>query len=481
MKLFVQKNKPLLLIFIVSFLIYSPSLFGFYTNDDFYHLKISHATNIFEFLDFFNLLKSSGGQLLYRPLTTHVFYFLGWSLFNLNPFGLHLVSFALFFITIFFVEKLAFEIKSNKTISLLTAFLYATSASHFGHLYYLATEIVLAAVFFPGVFYFTKFIRTGNKSFLVWSILFYFLSILAKENALVMPGIFILHYFFLKAVKVRLATFAVIIFNLGVFSLIYLYLHFFKYGVVSGEGYTFDFSLTRTMNTIAWYLFWSFNTPEMFLDFVGPGLRVNPNLLLYWGYYTKAIVTVFGVLILIVGLQAFQHFKKKLDIRYLIIGLGWFFITLLPIVFLPDHKFTFYLTLPLFGIVFILAEIFTHAKLGLLITIMLLWIVGSCATLSLTYKTNWITQGQKIAQRVDRYLSLHSSEMTNKKIAFVDTPEDENLPWSPTQVVKVTLSDKNYFEVFHPGLTANVYYVGAGNLHEEQGLYKISSRMFLGY
>lgn len=481
MKLFIQKNKSLLLVFIVSFLVYSPSLFGFYTNDDFYHLKISHATNIFEFLDFFNLFKSSGGQLLYRPLTTHVFYFLGWSLFNLNPFGLHLVSFALFFITIFFVEKLAFEIKPNKAISLLTAFLYATSSSHFGHLYYLATEIVLAVVFFPGVFYFTKFLKTGNKIFLFWSMLFYFLSILAKENALVMPGVFVLHYLFLKPVKVTFKSFAFTIFNLGIFSLIYLYLHFFKYGVVSGEGYTFDFSLIRTLNTIAWYLFWSFNMPEMFLDFIGPGLKVNPNLLLYWGSYTKAIATLFTLFISALVFQIFQNFKKKIYFRYLAIGLGWFFITLLPIVFLPDHKFTFYLTLPLFGVVFILADVLSNARVSILIFTMTLWLLGACLTLNLTYKTNWITQGQKIARRIHDYVTTNRTQMNGKNIVFVDTPADTILPWSPTNVVKVTLSDKNYFDVFFPDISPKVYYLGKDDLPKGGDLYRIESRIFLGY
>src|SRR3972149_317214 len=95
--------KYLLLIFFSALVLYFPSISTFYTNDDFFHLQISKAANLNEFLNFFNLSSSVSGFPHFRPLTTQVFYLLDWKLFNLNPVGLHIISFLVFFLVIYLV------------------------------------------------------------------------------------------------------------------------------------------------------------------------------------------------------------------------------------------------------------------------------------------------------------------------------------------------------------------------------------------
>src|SRR5258708_6486515 len=148
MRLLFSKYKFLFLSFLLSFLIFYPSLFVFFTNDDFFFLNIARAGSLGDFFKFFSLIKGPDGFGMYRPLTTQVFYFLSSKLFNMQPMPLHMISFLFFFAIIYLVYKLVFELIKSSKIAMVSAFLYAVSATHFGHLYYLATFQELGMTFF---------------------------------------------------------------------------------------------------------------------------------------------------------------------------------------------------------------------------------------------------------------------------------------------------------------------------------------------
>ena len=71
--------------------------------------------------------------------------------------------------------------------------------------------------------------------------------------------------------------------------------------------------------------------------------------------------------------------------------------------------------------------------------------------------------------------------LSGKNIYFVDTKNDSSLPWSPTQTVKTALSDKNFFDVFYPNLSAKVNYTGLAKIPVLPATEIIESRQFLGY
>ena len=95
--------------------------------------------------------------------------------------------------------------------------------------------------------------------------------------------------------------------------------------------------------------------------------------------------------------------------------------------------------------------------------------------------TNWITQGEAVSQRVYDYFLQNKSDFSGKAIVFVDTPDDATLPWSPTATLKTVLSDKNFFDVFYPDLSAKVNYTGLAKPSFKPGTEIIGSRQFLGY
>ncbi|KKQ97154.1 hypothetical protein A3E15_03275 [Candidatus Woesebacteria bacterium RIFCSPHIGHO2_12_FULL_42_9] len=492
---FFRSTKYLFIILFISFVLYFPSLFTFYTHDDFFLLKISQAGSLKEFLNFFNLTQGPDGLGMYRPLTTQVFYFLAWKLFNFYPLGLHIISFIVFFAVTYLTYRLTkmllsnFEPRTTDKIPLIAAFLYATSASHFGHLYYLATfqELGMTLFFILSVLFFIEFLEKSDKKHLVFSIMTFILSLLSKETAVVLPMIFIPIYWLMKKQKKNKLKLGELLTSLIPFLLIlavYLYMRVSYYGFATGDSYLWDFSIRRLFNTFGWYGLWAFNLPEMLVDFVGPGLKFNPNLFKFWSKEIIPIFILFSGAVIILLYKVFRNIKNLFTKRNLlnlfIFCIAWFFVTLLPVLFLPLHKFTFYLTLPLIGIVIIISYLLTAKRQYFVASLfMIIWLILSFMTIGLTKKTHWITRGGYTAKNVHDYL-LKNKELVSgvKSVAFYDTQEDRDLPWSPTALLKVVLSDQNYFEVFWKGEISASYSSLEGS---QEGGIRLKSRQFLGY
>jgi hypothetical protein len=480
MKSFFKEYWFLLITFLISFVIFYPSLFVFFTNDDFFFLKISQANNLGQFFNFFNIFQGPDGFGMYRPLTTQVFYFLSWKFFHLSPLPLHIISFLFFFGVIYLVYRLVIELLKNEKTALLSAFLYAVSATHFGHLYYLAAfqELGMTLLVLLSCLMFIK-----QKNML--SFIFFILALMSKETAIVTPILLALIYLFKKINGSKVIDYRRLFTKLLPFvicSFIYLLIRVRWYGFATGDSYIWDFSIKKMFNTGIWYLLWSLNIPEALVDYMGSGFKIDPNLFIFWGNQIKSIIILFlvqGLMLSVVLTKDLFKVKKSETKENNLVSLFcffWFLISLLPVIFLPFHKFTFYLTLPIIGIVFRISYVITSSKISNLFVALFLitWTTTSVLTLKFTIRTNWITQDEIISQKVFMHFRENSLRYSGTKLAFVDTQSDSILPWSPTMLVKNTLSDKNFFYVFFPSLAENISYGGTGNI-------QIKSRQFLGY
>jgi len=123
----------------------------------------------------------------------------------------------------------------------------------------------------------------------------------------------------------------------------------------------------------------------MFVDFFGPGLHVNPNLFLYWS------LQVIPILILFISecvLLIYMFIKTRNSKKYIILLFGglWFLITLLPVAFLPIHKFSYYLTLPLVGMVILISYLVSYQKKIIGCLFCGVWFAISLVNLNLAYK-----------------------------------------------------------------------------------------------
>lgn len=489
MKNFLKNNWQLLLVCLIALVMFFPAFTKFFTHDDFYFLRIANISSTGDFINFFNPVKDVEGIGVYRPLTLRVYYALAVEFFNLNPIYLRIISFATFFIVIGLVWKFIYLLTQDKKTSILATFLYAVSVTHFGQLYYVGAfqELFLTMLFLGSVIFFVKYemgsSKKSNVGNLVASFVCFILAIMSKETAVVIPFIIILTHFFLKLSKRIKGSFKTLILStIPYFAVlaIYLVFHFGYFGTISGDSYVWNFSVGRAINTLGWYSLWSMNLPEMLNDFVGPGIHLNPNLLKYWSAEIIPIFALFALQILIV-FYAFLKSKIR-DSKFMILFcIFWFIATISPVIFLPVHKFTYYLTLPLIGVVLLISHLLTSQKSKIYVIFAIFWIATSIISLGLTIKTNWITQGVGISERVYKYFKTNRSNVDSKKIVFVDTSEDSSLPWSPTTTLKTVLSDKNFFEVFYPGIAKKVEYVGLGEVKESEETKVINSRQFLGY
>lgn len=488
----------LLLLAIILFLYY-PALNNFYTHDDFFHFKISNAISLKEFLLFFDPTRAPEGWGFYRPLTTQVLYFVVRNLFHFNSVAAHLLALGMFLIVCALVYKLLLLFTENKQKSLIGLFLYATSASHFTHLYSIANQELGHAIFYLGsVLAFIKFLKERKSTFYFLSLLGFLGSLMSKELAVTLPFVLILVYGFRSLTgKVSLKTkeFIRIIVPFFVILGIYGYLHVFYYGLIQGESYVWSISPKTALNSLFWYSLWSVNIPKLLPDFIGPGLSINPKLFLYWGSTIKPILILFSVLSLLTLSMIVTTLKKNKKDDWLLYAFSavWFSLILSPVIFLQWHKFWEYLTLPLVGIVLFLSHLIVNSQQFLkkkklllfskLLPILFLtiFIIQSKLTLNLAWQTEWHATGARIARRVHNYLIENTSILKNyKTIVFYDTKEDEDLPWSPSETLKVVLSDQNYFKVFWNNRYI-VRYSGPGQVTSEGEVLNIGARNFLGY
>ena len=151
--------KIIALFVIVLFLFYS-ALGNYFSHDDFFHFRISQAKNIGDFINYFNLFKPSVNWGYYRPLTTQLVYFIGWKVFDYNPVLMHGLAFVLFSGVVLLVYKLAKELTQNTAIAYLATLYYATSATHFPHLYSIATqELGHALCYLTSILAFIAFLK----------------------------------------------------------------------------------------------------------------------------------------------------------------------------------------------------------------------------------------------------------------------------------------------------------------------------------
>lgn len=465
---------------VFSFCLFFPAFSNFYTNDDFFHLYISKAGSISQFISFFDPTHGPVGLGVFRPLTTQVFYWITISLFYSNPLPLRIISFIFLNLIGLQIYQLIIKITSNKVSAGIGVFYYLISATHFGHLYYAATFQELGLAFF---YLLSSNLFIDRKYILAF--LLFIPALISKETAIMLPLTHLAFYLFFRNLKFnRLQIIAIIrLFTPYIFILaVYAFFRIRYYGFASGDSYVWEIS-PKIFNTAFWYGLWSLNIPEMFLDFIGPGIHINPNLIRYWATPVYQITGLFVLLLLQIILAIKNSFRLLFHrIKYtLLFSVVWFLFTLGPLLFLPWHKFTFYLTLPMFGVCLFLSLIFSASSKKQIVLFLVTSFILSLLTLKLTTQTNWIVSGAAVAARVDAFMHTNAiNYLPNSTLAFYDVPTDSTLPWLPSAVLKNTLSDNYYFQTLSPGKFKVIYFTTLPD-KIPAGMIPIPARQFLGY
>lgn len=447
-----MKNK-LLFITTGALIIYIPTIFGFLSADDWFHLRLAQISSVSEFLNFFSFSTTVQSASFYRPLSTQVFLFVFHSFFGLNAFFYYLFGLLLFFSILIQLKNLVSSL-FPKISPITTLIIYGFSVTNFTRLYFLSAYQELFMVFFA-LLALNAYLRFQTKKVLF----FFILALLSKETAVVIPGLILL--IDLNQGKLKLKKYLPIF----LLTAVYLYLRLFHFGLAEGDTYIWDFSPKMALNTLMWYTLWSFGAPELLVDYIGGGLKPIPRFYTDYPFFSYFILIF---LLILLGLFAFLIFRslKKNHRQYIFTGL--LFVTpLLPVLFLPHHKFTLELGLPLVGFSLLFALVASSVKGRWGTLLIVLFMILNLSMNYLTYTRHYSVNRSRLSHRLYDYLTTHYSHYPSEPLYFTD-PENAGRFEDYSKQLSLATSRADMFKVMYNNPNLVVYFDGVNQPPEEQ-------------
>lgn len=439
-----KKILSLLLIFAAVLILYHPVFSVYFSQDDFFHFKLSQSDgSIDAFVKFFGFPSfNERGYAFYRPLFREGLYNIYYSLFGLNVLPFRILSLGIHFINIFLVYILIQKLFKKLSLSFFVALFFGIATPNVAILYYLAGGIqVLGATMFLllSTILFLKYLEGEGNKFKILSFLFFVFGLGSHENAAIIP-IILAGLIFIKIPVNKFIDQTIR--ELWLFFIVllsYLFLDIFMIGFSQKEEqYRVVLSLGGILNSFTWYFAWALGIPEMLIDFVRPGLRLNPSLMRHWGNSYSIIFTFFffslfllGMILFYIILKGRRYLKDK---RFWFFAL-WFTVSISPVLLLPLHKSTYYLGT---GIGAFWAAIgflvfnaywkigsknsnFANALLGGIVTS---FILLSVASVKIGESTYWAATRGRVAKRLIReVLSKYPAVPRKSAIYFANDPD----------------------------------------------------------
>lgn len=346
------------------------------------------------------------GIAFYRPLFREALHNIYYSIFGLNHYPFRVLMFLIHLTNITLVYILIRKIFSQNALAILTAFFFGITAANVSTLNYLAGGIEAGgatAFALTALIIYKRYLENGKKIFYVLSFFTFILAIFSHEIVASLAVILLIMLFLSPVKKISLKIPGLIPFFL--MTAVLLFIDLVIIGLSPGEKqYQAVFNPKTIINSFAWYWGWALGLPETLIDFVGPGLKLNPTLMRYWGNFYQFIFPAFAVSM--VGLSASfiylavkskEVFKDKKFLFFLL----WFPIGITPVIFLPAHKSTHYLIFVLPAFWLVISYIILKSKYTLipLITLISL-IILSVSSIKLGDTTYWAASRGKMAQQL---------------------------------------------------------------------------------
>lgn len=444
-------------IVLLSCTLYLPLLNNFFWSDDWYFLWISRISSINEFLQFFSFGNNPHTTPMYRPLSTQAFFFMFQNLFGLHAGPYYLFSIIIWAVGLFVLYLVLHHIVKKNNVALLMSTLYAFSASHFARLSYLSAfqEILMFATGITAIYFicFKKRTMIGIVTFIA--------ALLSKESAIVLPGLMIAieiykgeKLFTRENVKKYLPIFF--------FSVAYMYLRFIaKDWTDLGSGnYAWNFSPLRAIHTTVWYGLWSIGLPELVIHYVGNNASILPRFWIDFPLMSRILSASFlffiGTLSCAKLSWLTSNIKNKKQWRLMFLGLAWFIIGLLPIVFLPDHKYVLGQSLALVGMSILLALIISGSQKYLGKIAFGSYILLNLVSIMFLYQTHVSLQRSEIAKRTYSYFVQKYTEPPIG-IYFKNDKQIQVAQWGQSRQIHHAVGEY-FFSVLYKKKYSNVVY-----------------------
>ncbi len=368
---------------ILSTLLFSPFIFGFFVQDDFFFLAISKAHTFRELFDFFI---PRADVVWYRPLSSQVFFFLGRRLFGLDPFYYHLVVLITHLLNIILIYYLALTMFKNHYIGILSSFIYGLSSVHFIALFWLSTY---SFVLGPTFVLLTLLLYLKNKYYL--SFASFIIGLLTSEVVLLtLVPISILVYYKQKSLgKLLLKLFPCLITTL-------LLIYFRK--IIFPSSISGPYNIIVSMSFIFLFKFYLFRL--LGLPMLVDTLNIQNRLLVI---IPAIIISVMGLFALYKALHniKLQKIEKRGDyIRKIIFLIFLFLSFIFPFLLLPNHYSPHYLTYSLIGASILLSFIFSYVHKLVTVTFITCFAFLQVTSIFITYNSHWIVKRAHVAEQL---------------------------------------------------------------------------------
>ncbi len=418
---FGKYNILLLFILLIPLFLYHSSLDNYFFQDDFFEINISKAQNIGEYLEFF---KFRDDIIAYRPVSLQNYFFISKTIFGLNPVGFRLITFILFFASAVLITKVIYQITNNLKIGILTAAFWLTSSIHFMALTWIAAAYNIIGTFFWLLtsLIFLKFLANNRFKYYLLSLASFLLTVGSFEFSVTWPVIFGFYCFYVLNFRINrlIKTFAPFL----IVSITYVVLRLLLIKVPQIPEYQIALN-TESIKSLFWYFFWTLNIPEEFKKQVVTNLIIfNPKFLIdFWPLVMKSFVGTLWLLFVACVIPIYLIFKQKIKIgfRFIFWAMAWFGVGISPVLLLPNHTFSMYLTLASIGFYAVLAYLLVRAHQAILIfATMIIWLVISTTTVSFNKANSWMINAQKTSEAFAVGIKRQYPHLPSNSIVFYD-------------------------------------------------------------
>ncbi len=237
---------------------------------------------------------------------------------------------------------------------------------------------------------------------------------------------------------------------------VYATLRFGKLGGISGESYIWDFSPKKTANSLFWYGIWTLGAPEFLVDYVGSGLRVLPRFFSEFGSWSYIILGLTASSI--VGFITLFVTRAQKNTRRILLGSGIFIGSLVPVIFLPLHKFTLELGLPLVGFSLACAALLSRRSKFAYLFLGIYTITNVTTNLLLT-KYHYTINQAKLSQKVFSYFKdNYPTPPVGEYFEFINDTTGPTPQWGSSKQIAQVTSNSNMFAVLYHNPSYKVYF-----------------------
>jgi len=432
-----------------------PSTAFFFGGDDWFLLRVAQIHHLPEFINFFSFGHTAQSTSFYRPLPQQLFLFIFSKSFGLNAAPFHVFVLVCFGISLSLLYQFFGLLKLSKSSRLTGTFIYALTAANFARIYFLsAFQDVLLPLFALAAL--ISFLNNRR----IMTALFTILALTSKETAIVLPLLFVVSSYFIDR-KINWQNVIISTFITG----LYIVFRYSLFGFPVGDTYIWDFSFYKSLNTLFWYILWSFGVPEFFVDYIGPGLIPIAR---FWKDYPlvgPAIFLATAIMIFLL-LQQILHYKRPP--KLLIMGILIFTISLIPVSFMPTHKFTHALSVPLIGFSISVSYLLHQGRAAK--PFLCIYLIVNLVSQNYLYTRHYSVNRSRVSQKVYQlFTDRYPRPPGNQQFVFIG-PQNKQLA--------LALSKSDFFRVFYNDNNYQVYYQDIDQLLPTESTITIDSNQF---